>query len=114
LALPLITLFFRIIFVGNSVQAQTSGNKEVWVDSSRTYGTYWSDYSIKYSNATEIDTSGVENITYTIDSNNQDNNPLVTPTITENTIPELSSWIVPLLMIATIVPLMIYRRRHRF
>jgi parallel beta-helix repeat protein len=103
---------FQNNFLANSVQAQTAGNNEMWVDSSGTHGNYWSDYSTKYPNATEVGTSGIENATYIIDSNNQDNNPLVNQTIAENTVPELSSSLVLLLMIATTVPLIIYKRRH--
>jgi hypothetical protein len=55
-------------------------------------GNYWSDYTAKYHNATEVGTSRVENATYIIDPNNQDKNPLVTLKSTENTIPELLSW----------------------
>ena len=103
LAPPPITLFFRtILWIIRC--SQTSGNSEVWVDSSGTHGNYWSDYSAKYPNATEVGTSGVENATYIIDSNNQDNNPLIAQTSAENAVPELLSWLLPLLMIAATVP----------
>jgi hypothetical protein len=96
------------------MQAQTSGNNEIWVDSAGTHGNYWSDYSTKYPNATEVGTLGVENATYIIDSNNQDNKPLVTQTVTADSVPELSPYLLFLLMTATIVPLIILKRKHKF
>lgn len=68
-------------------------------------GNYWSDYQAKYPNATEVDSSGVGNISYAIDANNTDYYPLMqevnlsaSPTPTP-TVPELS-WLViaPLLL----------------
>jgi hypothetical protein len=114
LALPLITLFFRTILSAIQCKPKPQETKKCGLIAPEPMETIGATTQPNTSNATEIGTSGVENTTYTIDSNNQDNNPLVTPTITENTIPELSSWIVPLLSIAAIVPLMIYRRWHRF
>jgi len=75
-------------------------------------GNYWSDCTAKYHNATEVGTSRVENATYIIDPNNQDKNPLVTLKSTENTIPELLSWTLLLVMVSSTVPLIIYKRRH--
>jgi len=102
-------------FVENSVQAQTSGNKEVWADSLGTHGNYWSDYSTKYPNATQIGLSGIENATYSIDSNNQDNNPLMTAAVSETTVPEMSTCAIVAILISglrTVVAL-VFRKRSR-
>jgi nitrous oxidase accessory protein NosD len=42
-------------------------------------GNYWSDYSTKYPNATEIGGSGIGDTPYVINSNNRDNYPLWSP-----------------------------------
>ena len=44
-------------------------------------GNYWSDYLTKYPNATGVDSSGVWNAPYVIDTNNTDNNPLMVPSM---------------------------------
>ncbi len=48
-------------------------------------GNYWSDYKERYSDANEVDASGVWDTPYVIDENNQDNYPLIDPAV----IPEL-------------------------
>jgi nitrous oxidase accessory protein len=40
-------------------------------------GNYWSDYQLKYPNATEVDASGIGNTPYVIDANNTDHYPLM-------------------------------------
>ena len=47
-------------------------------------GNYWSDYTTRYPNATEIDNTGVWNIPYIIDENQQDNYPLINPIIIDS------------------------------
>jgi len=42
-----------------------------------TFGNFWSDYQIKYIDATEIDSSGIGNKPYLIDENNTDYYPLM-------------------------------------
>jgi len=42
-------------------------------------GNYWSDYLTKCPNAAEVDSSGIWNTSYPINSNNKDNFPLVKP-----------------------------------
>jgi parallel beta-helix repeat protein len=42
-------------------------------------GNFWSDYRTRYSNASEIDSSGIWNTPYVIDANNTDNYPLMEP-----------------------------------
>ena len=77
----------------------------VWDDD--TEGNYWSDYEDKYSNATELDSSGTWNTPYVLDENNKDNNPLIEPHI----IPEFPSW-APILLTFTVlaVVLVLYRK----
>jgi parallel beta-helix repeat protein len=59
--------------------------REVWVPPPENVwdysneGNYWSDYKVKYPNATEIDVSGTWNTPYVISENNQDNYPLIDP-----------------------------------
>jgi parallel beta-helix repeat protein len=103
---------FQNNFISNLLQVQTSGNKEVWVDNSGTQGNYWSDYTTKYPNATEVGTSGVENATYIIDSNNQDKTPLVKSISIENSIPELLPWTLLTVICAFTVLLIFYKRRQ--
>jgi parallel beta-helix repeat protein len=74
-------------------------------------GNYWGDYSIKYPNATEVDSSGIGNTPYVIDANNIDHYPLIRPVA----IPEFPSWIIlPLvLMSAMSASLLIREKRKR-
>jgi parallel beta-helix repeat protein len=73
-----------------------------------TTGNYWSDYEERYPNATKLDSSGVWNTPYLIDENNQDNYPLMEPTI----IPEFPSWTIILpLVIAVLLVAVVYRKR---
>jgi parallel beta-helix repeat protein len=65
-------------FVNNSVQAGGFGwEPNVWDDGYPSGGNYWSDYSTRYSNAAEIDHSGLWNTPYVIDISNKDNYPLM-------------------------------------
>ncbi len=50
-----------------------------WDDSYPSGGNYWSDYEEKYPEAKERDGSGIWDIPYFIDENNQDNFPLMEP-----------------------------------
>ena len=42
-------------------------------------GNYWSDYMSKYSNASEVENSGIGNTPYVIDVNNVDYFPIMVP-----------------------------------
>ena len=69
--------FWRNNFLNNSRQVgliSQSGMTNFWDNG--TVGNYWSDYQSKYSNATEIDDSGIGNSSYVIDENNTDHYPL--------------------------------------
>jgi parallel beta-helix repeat protein len=84
-------------FYGNFV-ADNSYNIRVespsWLNSwdNGTMGNYWSDYSARYSDALEIDSSGIGNIPYLIDDNNTDNYPLMKPIDVFNMIFTLPNW----------------------
>ena len=93
-------------FMNNTINASASGISNVWDDGSK--GNYWSDYSLKYPNAIEIDDSGVWNIPYTISPSDADHYPL----ISQYVIPEFPTFLVlPLFMIATLLAIAIYKRR---
>jgi parallel beta-helix repeat protein len=66
-------------FIGNTVQASVNSTStgNAWNDAYPSGGNYWSDYTARYPNATEIDNSGLWNTPYVIDSNNIDHYPLM-------------------------------------
>lgn len=65
---------------GLAQQAWDDSNSiNVWDDGYPGGGNYWNDYQTKYPNAAQIDSSGVANTSYVIDSQNKDRNPLIQP-----------------------------------
>jgi len=78
---------FHNNFVDNTLQARTSGS-HVWDDGYPSGGNYWSDYSDvdfysgPYQNETGSD--GIGDTPYVIDGNNQDNYPLIDPSVRGN------------------------------
>ena len=91
----------------------SSGGGNTWIGDSGTTGNYWSDYLTRYPNASEINSSGIGDMPYVIDENNQDNYPLMNPVDTE-VIPEFPSWTPMLLALAVFtVAITIYKRRLR-
>jgi parallel beta-helix repeat protein len=70
----------------NAVGAPFPGN--TWDDGFTGGGNYWSDYLTRYPNATEIGNSGIGNMPYVIDSQNEDRYPLMEPFTT--TPPQIS------------------------
>jgi len=83
----------------------------VWDSGYPSGGNYWSDYRERYSNALEIDDSGIWNTPYVIDASNADTYPLMSQYV----IPEFPSFLIlPLFMIATLLAVIVYRRRHSF
>jgi len=58
--------------------AKGTGTDIVALDNGK-IGNYWSDYLTRYSNATEVDSSGIGNMPYVIDDNNIDHYPLMQP-----------------------------------
>jgi len=103
--------FYHNYFINNIPQVHddswngwTSPSINVWDDGYPSGGNYWSDYTEKYPNATEIDTSGIWDTPYVIDENNQDNYPII---------PEFPSFLVlPIFMMSTLLAVIIYRRKH--
>lgn len=78
------TLVYQNNFKGNSenvkINILASGNDGTWVWDSGSSGNYWSDYTTKYPNATQIDHTGVGDTPYMIDAYNRDNYPLMKET----------------------------------
>jgi len=69
---------FHNNFVGNLQHASTyNSDDNYWDDGYPSGGNYWSDYQEKYSNASEVDDSGLWNTPYIIDSGNRDRYPLM-------------------------------------
>jgi parallel beta-helix repeat protein len=75
-------------------------------------GNYWSDYKTKYPNAKEIDSTGIEDTPYAVDSNNMDHYPLTKPATAS--IPEFPSLIilVPVTIAASLALLYFKKRKH--
>jgi len=72
--------FYHNHFTDNPNQVYVEVNStNAWDDGYPSGGNYWSDYAEKYPNAEEMAESGVWNIPYTIDENNQDRYPLINP-----------------------------------
>ena len=93
-------------FINNTSHASASGIN-VWNDGRK--GNYWSDYSLKYPNAIEIDNSGVWNIPYTVSPSDADHYPLMTQYV----IPEFPSFLIlPLFFIASLLAVIVYKRKH--
>jgi parallel beta-helix repeat protein len=92
-------------FVNNTVQAEVgeaSSVVNIWDDGYPSGGNYWNNY-----NGTDNDGDGIGDTPYILNENNQDNYPLVNPTI----IPEFPSWIIlPLFLITTIFVIVIKKR----
>jgi len=64
-------------FIYNPAYSYASVN--TWDDGYPNGGNYWSDYEERYPDAQELDGSGIWDTPYVIDSNNQDNYPLMEP-----------------------------------
>jgi parallel beta-helix repeat protein len=94
-------------FVNNTNQVYTDGLANIWDNGS--VGNYWSDYLTKYPNATQVDSSGVWNTPYVIDTNNTDYYPLTVPYAI---IPEFPPFLIlPLFFIATLLTVIIYKEK---
>ena len=80
-------------------------------------GNYWSDYAVRYPNATEIDNSGIWNTPYVIDASNVDHYPLTKPAPASSSIPPpsyeflLGTAIIVIAVIAVI--LMVYFKKRK-
>jgi hypothetical protein len=78
--------FFNYIYQNNIlckyVPAKYFSTSNYWDNSSM--GNFWSDYFIKYPNASEIDNTGIGDTPYLIDAENVDNYPFMYTFDTEN------------------------------
>jgi parallel beta-helix repeat protein len=98
-------LIFHNTFINNTEHQALITSFEpsfnTWDDGYPSGGNYWSDYTSRYLSAQEIDDSGIWDIPYNIDENNQDNYPLIEPlgappTTIPTTIAELKAKIIEL------------------
>jgi parallel beta-helix repeat protein len=64
-------------FVNNRVPISSSGATNTFDNGNE--GNYWSEYEELYPDAEELDGSGIWNMPYVIDENNQDNYPFIDP-----------------------------------
>jgi parallel beta-helix repeat protein len=80
LTAPLSNLIFHNNFVNNFHNAYDNSSAliEAWDNGGKSGGNYWSDYLTKYPDASKSG-SGFGNTAYVINSNNQDNYPLMSP-----------------------------------
>jgi hypothetical protein len=101
---------FQNSFSNNLQQASLLPNLfNYWDDGSK--GNYWSDYLIKYPNATELDATGIGDTPYVIDANNTDHYPF----IRQDMVPEFTSCtILPLFIIATLIIALVYFRKRKY
>jgi parallel beta-helix repeat protein len=99
-------------FVNNHAipQQASTDNTSVGVWDDGSIGNYWSDYQTRYPDASQIDSSGIWDTPYKIDSNNTDHYPLVDQYV----VPEFPSILaVPLFMSMTLIAVIVNRRRQR-
>jgi len=66
-------------FINNGLQIYNEYSVNTWDDGYPSGGNYWSDYTLRYPDAQELDASGIWDTSYVIDENNQDNYPLMNP-----------------------------------
>jgi parallel beta-helix repeat protein len=106
-------VFYHNNFISNSNGNWASANN-TWDDGYPSGGNYWDDYEERYPNATEIDESGIWDTPYSVNTpwpgsgENVDNYPLIEP------IPEFPSFLIlPLFMIATLLAVIVYKKRAK-
>jgi parallel beta-helix repeat protein len=87
-----------------SMDGMKDGGGNVWDNG--TAGNYWSDYTTRYTNATEIGDSGIGDTPFYINPNNSDRYPIMEPV----TIPEFPAWTPLLVMTCFIVALVVFYR----
>jgi parallel beta-helix repeat protein len=91
-------------FIANTQQANGVSSANVWDDGYPSGGNYWSDY-----NGYDSNNDGIGDTSYFIDENNTDHYPLMVPYV----IPEFPSFLIlPLFMIATLLAVIVYRRKQ--
>ena len=96
--------FYHNTFIDNvqHVHIKTSGYANFWDSEGEV--NYWGDYEERYPNAMERDGTGIWDTPYEIDADNIDHYPIV---------PEFPSFLIlPLFMVATLLAVIAYRRKH--
>jgi len=89
-------------FIGNTHQVALTYGANVWDDGYPSGGNYWSDYT-----RTDTNQDGICDTPYTIDANNTDFYPLMTPYI----IPEFPSFLIlPIFFIATLLTVIVHKK----
>jgi hypothetical protein len=73
-------------------------------------GNCWSDYLTKYPNAIQVNSSGVWNTHYVIDTNNTDNYPLMVPYAIIPEFPSIQATMF--FMLLTLSAVIIYKKRR--
>jgi len=98
--------FYHNNFIDNTQQVYFyySGYANTWDDGYPSGGNYWSDYSERSPDASEIDGSGIWDTPYVIDENNQDNYPVV---------PEFSSTTILVVFMALTMLAVALTRKNR-
>ena len=95
---------------GGGVSLVDSGpprGNNTWDNGYPSGGNYWAGYNATAMNATEIDSSGIWSKPYEMVPGNIDNYPLIHP------IPEFPTFLIlPLFFTATLLAVIIYRRKH--
>ncbi len=81
LTAPLADEIFHNNLESNSYNAYDNSSAliESWDAGTKSGGNYWSDYLTKVPGASQVGSSGIGDKPYTINSNNADNNPLISP-----------------------------------
>jgi parallel beta-helix repeat protein len=103
LALTCNNTIYHNNFVNNTFQVRVYWSVNTWDDGYPSGGNFWSDYEERYSNATEIDDSGIWNTPYVIDENNRDKYPII---------PEFPSVpILPLFIALTVLVIVFAKKR---
>jgi parallel beta-helix repeat protein len=116
--------FYHNNFVNNKNQvllfgdeANWAGLLNYWDNGYPSGGNYWSDYLTKYSNATEIDSSGIGNIPVSLEANGGNSGVIYQdryPLMKQVAIPEFPSWVImPLFIVATLLSIVFIRRNSQ-
>ena len=105
-------------FIGNARQVASNFNTDSLARNqwdSDGVGNYWSDYSAKYPNATEVGSTGTADTAYVIDAGNADHHPLISPAPTPTATPSVPEFpfMATLLLVAPLVSACLLTQRKR-